>query len=237
MDQTQDSPLRSFLWIAVLVWLLPLVAWLFVQYENGYFLARPAELNVDRDQGFRLEPLAAPSGEVGCRVLSPGWLGPCGLIENITFGRMVLKEYSADGLELSKVQMKSPSFEFVSLRQSKWSGVDINSSDFSGVDLSSSQLQGVKFTGGLWRVASMKAAVLKDVTFENLRIEDSNFFGAHFVNVHFRGASCLNCDFRDAVFENSSMEGGTFFGSSYNESSVLPFPLDEIGNRHFRYLQ
>ena len=108
--------------------------------------------------------------------------------------------------------------------------------EFNDVDLAWSELRGVEFREGTWRGTQLEAAELNEVTFANMRMEDVSFRGTHFKKVRFVGGSCIRCDFRDAVFEESSLDGN-FYNSYYNEGSILPFPLDEIGIRHFRYVQ
>ncbi len=236
MSQTQRAPFRTFLWVAVLVWLLPLATWLFVRYESGYFSTRPDEMKDDRDQGFRPEMSAADPGRGRCPGLSPGWLGTCGRIEGRSLSDVFLNEYSADGLNLSSVLIEKSRWEWVSIRWARWIGTQILQTEFNDVDLSWSELRGVEFRGGVWRGARMDTSDLKEVTFANVQMEDVSFRGAHFQKVRFVGGSCIRCDFRDAVFEDSSLDGN-FYNSYYNEGSVLPFSLDEVGIRHFRYIQ
>ena len=236
MSQTQRAPFRTFLWVAVLVWLLPLAAWLFVRYESGYFSTRPDEMKDDRDQGFRPEASASEPGRGRCPGLSPGWLGTCGRIEGRSLSEVFLNEYSADGLNLSSVLIERSRWEWVSLQLAQWSRTKVVGTELNDVDLSSSELRDVEFREGAWRGTRLDAADLKDVTFTNMQMEEVSFRGARFKKVRILGSSCIRCDFRDAVFEESSLDGN-FYNSYYNEGSVLPFPLDEIGIRHFRYIQ
>lgn len=236
MSQTRRAPFRTFLWVAVLAWLLPLAAGLLVRYESGYFSTHPDEMKDDRDQGFRIAAMASEAGRAACPGFSPGWLGPCGRIEERSLSGVFLNEYKADGLSLSSVLIEGFRWEWVSLQRAAWSKTRVVGSDFNEVDLSWSELQGVEFREGVWRGTRLDAANLREVTFINMRMEDVSFRGARLQKVRFSGSSCVRCDFRDAVFEESSLEGN-FYNSFYNEGSVLPFPLDEIGIRHFRYIQ
>lgn len=236
MSHKKRSPFRSSFYVAVLAWALPLATWLFIRYESGYFFTQPPEMKDDRDQGFRLEASDAKGGHRLCSGFSPAWLGPCGNIEGRSLSHVFLKEYNADGLKLSLVIVEKSRWEWVSVQLAKLSKTHFFRVALNDVDLSSSELNDVKFREGIWRGSRLNSAVLKDVIFENVQMEDVSFRGAQFERVRFKGGSCIRCDFRDVVFANSSIEGN-FYNSIYNQTSVLPFPLDEIGIRHFHYIE
>lgn len=231
LELREKRELRLVAGILTLVLVAGLI-WL-ADWRYKFRLRTPS--TAEFDLGFRFNSKALrcenSGGQAGD---SPGFFGPCGVVEKQTYERVKFVNYSASAFTGRGLKIDRFYFEWFDGFGSRWRQSEFLNGQFLEADMPFAHFKNVVFDRVNIVGARFYGATFEDCVFRDTSFTDVNFRDVKFIHTRFERSDCDLCDFAGAKFSDSEIQG-PMKRAYYSEETALPFPIEEAGARGFEY--